>query len=155
MQEFLFRKDLWSLDFVSSMVFALCMSAFVQHWSDSGQYHFDRILFAVLVGESSYLMTFILALPLRKKVTWVRSWAWMGITGALIQIIVRALIAFPDMLNYFQRFYPTFSDAVKDLLSSLVIGLVSNWVLWAILGSTFILSVRFCVYSLRSVNRTP
>jgi hypothetical protein len=152
-REFVFEKNLWLIDTISSTFFALCMSALVQYGADSGQKHVKSILFAMLVGGSSYLITFLLSLSLRQKLPSVRSWVWMGIIGALVQIIVRALIAFPSMWGHLGSFSPSLYDVIVDLVSIILIGLAFNWLLWAILGCGFIFTVRVFAYFFQDSNQ--
>ena len=144
MRKFLFQTDHWILDGITVIVFALCMSAFVQIGADSGERHLDRILWAMFWGGLSYVLTIIFALSLRRKITIWRSWLWAGGVGALVQILVYELVGFHYLWEYHQRFPSSYS--VINLLLDLLTGLVWNWFLWAILGCTLIFAIRFFAY---------
>ena len=140
------------LDLFSSLVFALCMSAFIQIGADSGQKHLDRILYAMFLGVVSYLATFILAICLRKKLKFIRSWAWMGIGGALVDILRVQLVALPVLWDYHQRFLPT-THIARDVISEMLYLVVVNWIGWALLGCASIFAIRFIAYFLTGTNQ--
>jgi len=139
-RDFIFKKDLWILDFVSCICFALAMGAFVQYGADSGQIYSDKILFTMLRAGASYLGTFIVAFPLRNRLKSIRSWAWIGIGGALVQIIVR-LISSPSLWSYYQ----TNGEVVSVV--------IANWILWAILGCFCIFFIRLIAYLLIALRK--
>jgi uncharacterized YccA/Bax inhibitor family protein len=148
MREFLLKKNLWVLDLFSAVVFALCMSAFVQIRGDSGQKHLDKILYAMFFGVLSYSLAFVLALFLRKKLTFIRSWAWLGIVGALVQILIRRWRIIPD-------FWPEYREvsATTYILLEVLPWVIVNWIFWAIPGCVFIFIMRFIAYSWANKGR--
>lgn len=152
MREFLFEKDMWLLDFLSSVTFALCMTGFVQIGGDSGERHLDRILYAMLLGLLSYLATFVLAFSLRKMITSIRSWVWMGIGGAFVEILRRNIATFPSFWDYHRRFSPPEFLSIQNVLSVKLSSLLVNWIFWGLLGCLFILAVRLSVYYSRRRN---
>lgn len=148
-REYLFRKDLWTLDLISSVLFALSMGAFVQYGADSGGIYVDKIFFAIFLAFASYVGTFGLALLLRNKIRFVRSWAWMGIGGALVHVIVQTLVYLPTTWSYHQRFFP--ETAVKDVLDWASSGILLIWPFWAIPGCIFIFTTRLAIYALKLI----
>ncbi len=154
MYAFLFEKDQWRMDAVSSILFSLCMSAFIQHAADSGQNFPERIAWAMLFGLASYSAMFVLALLLKKRLTFIRSWVWMGVGGALAQALGSWITAIPGFLEYHGRFSPPEALSARNLVSEMLPGYVLVWMVWAVLGCICILIVRFIAYSWSVRNYT-
>ena len=146
MREFLIHKDFWILDLFSSVIFAICMSAFVQIGGDSGELRLERILFAIAIGVFAYLMTFAVALSLRRKVVFIRSWVWMGILGVLVHIVLRHLAHFSSIWANYQRSSPTVFLAAWNAVMGELPLITINWIFWMIFACLFIFLVRFIAY---------
>jgi hypothetical protein len=149
MREYLLQKDLWTLDLISSVLFATSMGAFVQYGADSGGIYVDRILFAMFLGFASYAGTFGFAFLLRNKIRFIRSWAWMGIGGALVHVIVQILVYLPKTWNYYQQFFPT--TALRDVLAKEASSILPIWIVWAIPGCICIFTTRLVAYSFKLI----
>lgn len=142
MINFLFKKDLWILDLITSLSFSVFFGYLIlvdsvtkaRNWKD------------ILIGTAAYGVTFVLALFLQKKLPSVRSWMWMGIVGALVRIIFLNVIYFSKIWDYNLRFSPSLFEAVtKTLLDFLQITLF-NWIFWAIGGLAVIFAARFLFF---------
>ncbi len=134
MINFLFKKNLWTLDLIISIGFSLFSGYILLRDSLTGEPNWEAILY----GTLAYIFTFTLAISLQRKISWLRSWIWLGIIGALIRIIFLQLIHFPKLLEYHQRYSPNILGAIKKISSDILIGTTFNWAFWAISGLTFI-----------------
>jgi len=152
-REFVFKKDLWGLDLAVSLCFALGLGAFTQYGADSGQIYPDRILFAMFCDTASFLGTFVFAFALRSKLKFLRSWAWIGIGGALVRTIVYFAAA-PNYWPWFKRFSPTTYDAIKNMLSDAISAVPTIWIIWAILGCICIFIARLIAYFFLTMRKS-
>ena len=146
MREFILKKDLWTLDLFSSIVFALAMCALVQIGGDSGEVRRGRILFSMFLGFAMYIATFVTALLLRKSLPFFRSWMWMGIIATLFYLVTSHVIYLPSNWNYFILTSPTVSLALKNALLDTLASILMNWIVWTILACGCIFIARFIAY---------
>jgi len=147
MREFLFKRDLWTLDFTTSAIFGLCLGLAVEYFAESGEKHFERLLSSAIVGLGSYFLALILGWQLRTRLSFIRSWQWLAIFGAFTHIILRAGLALPIIWSYSKGF-SKFSDLLEMLVAHLLLGILINWTVWACVGCAVILIVRFVVFLL-------
>jgi len=143
-RDFIFKRDLWAWDLASSVVFAMGLSALWQRLSDDLSLHVDRILYAMLLAALSYLGVFAVGFYLKRKLSFIRSWAWMGTVGAFIQIL-------PMVWNV-TRFWDEFRD---DLWRWIIPGILMHWALWTVGGCCFILFIRLIPYFLATKKPLP
>ena len=149
MERFLFKKDMWLLDFGSVMTFALCMSALVQIGADSGERNSRKILYAMAFGAASYIAAGVLGLFLGRKLLVIRSWIWLGVVGAIIQVIVRRLRIYPGFWS--ERGEVTAINIASDIIP----WLIANWVFWSVPGCLAILTARLLFVSWNNRKRPP
>lgn len=143
MKEFLFRKNLWTIDFITSIIYALCHGYFFNLIIDNPEWYEIRIL---IYGVSAYVFTFFLALYLQKKVVWLPSWAWLGIFGTLIHVLFLKLTTFHREIDYQLKYSSSFLEAVSKIIFYLFSSIMLRWIVWAILVLICIFTVRFFMY---------
>lgn len=129
MVKFLFQRNLWILDFITSIFFVVCLGYIVNTDSDLGnpnsKTHWEKILYEV----SAYVITFVLAVILQKNIAWMRSWVWLGIIGALVRILMLEIIDF-SFVSYSHKF----------------LEVTINWIFYAVIGLICIFGVRCLSY---------
>jgi hypothetical protein len=143
LSEFIFKKDLWFLDFCTAITFAACMSAFTQIMADPIEAVRAQVVLAGVVGICSYFAASVLALPLKGVFPFIKNWAWIGIGGAHIQTLVRRYLIYPNFWPDFVEVEPS-----KYIFTEVVPWIIANWVLWAFLGCLCIFSIRLIIYFL-------
>lgn len=143
MKEFLFRKNLWTLDFLTSIIYAFCHGYFFISMTDDPEWYEKRVL---IYGVLTYAFTFVLALNLRKRFGWIPSWAWLGIFGALIRILFLQLTSFHRELEYQLKYSSSFWEGVYKIISDELIIITLHWIIWAIAGLFCIFTVRIIAY---------
>lgn len=148
MKDFLFRKNLWMLDFTTSIFFALCLDYYfvVTSWGIRKSAT-SRLIYVAI----TYVITFILAIFLQKRFTWVPSWAWMGIMGGLIRILVWVPMSLHSTIVYQIRFSESFLKGTWETISYTFILITFNWVTWGIFVLMGIFTIRFIAYLFRSI----
>lgn len=142
MIKFLFKKDLWILDLLASISFSLVFGYKLLKNSLTGEPKWADISY----GTAAYIFTFILAVSLQRKITWLRSWSWLGIIGALFRIIFLQILYLPKQLDHFRQFSTNFSETIMKITSDILIVTIFNWIFWAVFGLVFIFSARFLMY---------
>jgi hypothetical protein len=145
MKQFL-KKDRWVLDFAAALVFAIGMSTGSQIVGDSwdgGQRHWDRILAITGIALASYTAVFLVGMAVRKQASFIRSWVWMSIVGALVSTVVLTITAIPMWLDYYRRFDVNAGASQTQYILSHLPGVLAYWVIWAISGAVFLVAVRF------------
>lgn len=140
--DFLFKKNLWVLDLITVISFSLFFGYKLLKDSLTGEPKWTQILY----GTLAYLFTFILAISLQNKIPWLRSWAWLGIIGALIRIIFLQIMHFPKQWEYYQKFSANNLEAVSKISSDILKAVAFNWLFWAVIGLICIFVVRFLAY---------
>jgi hypothetical protein len=154
MTDFLFRKDLWILDLAAVSFFAYQMGAFQQSLSDSLQSHPERVWVAGCISAFTYLVGFVLALKLKRRHPSAASWMLIGLSGALLQILLRMIgDRLPRIIDDHLRFSDSTLSAIGEIVTISLLGIGFNFVLWAILGCIFILAVRSLAYCLLGLRR--
>jgi hypothetical protein len=148
MKEFLFRKNLWMLDFTTSIFFALLLDYYfiLTSWSIQKSAN-SRLIYVAI----AYVITFVLAIFLSKRFTWVPSWAWMGIMGALIRILLYVPMSLHKTIPYHIRFSTSFLKGAWEVISYTFILTTFQWITWGIFVLIGIFTVRFIVYLFRSI----
>ncbi len=130
----------------SSICFALVMSAFVQIGGDSGGIYLDKIFIVMLLGLLAYLIPAVLAFFFRKRLSFIKSWAWLGIGGAFFKVLSLAYSL--TSWRYYQRISTTPDEAFNEFLLGGTSRLIAPWIFWVVLGCAFIFAVRFIAYFL-------
>lgn len=148
MKEFLFRKNLWTLDFITSIIFAIGFGYCINYISDNTE---DSEKADLIVGILAYILTFALALGAQKRYGKLPSWAWLGVFGALLRIVILMLLHLPQLVQYELKYSPSFSIAVRDIFHDLFMGITFNWIVWGILCLLCIFTVRIVAYIFRSL----
>lgn len=148
MREFILKKNLWTLDFITSIIFAIYFGYRINLIDDSPAYYEQRDL---IIGVLAYIITFVLALYLQKKIVWLPSWAWLSMFGALIRILFLTLLDLPQLVEYKLKYSPSFWTGTFDLISDLFIGITFNWISWAIAGLFCIFTVRIITYLFQTI----
>ena len=142
MKDFLFKKNLWMLDSITSISFSFVFGFLILKDSVTGKPRWAGILF----GTLTYFLTFILAIILQKKISWLPSWAWLGVFGALFRIVSSIIIYSPRSWNYYQKFSASHVEAIQEFTLDILKGTVFNWLGWAIPCLIAIFAVRFFAY---------
>lgn len=142
MIKFLFKKDLWILDLFASISFSLVFGYKLLKDSLTGEPKWSDIL----CGTAAYIFTFILAVSLQRRITWLRSWSWLGIIGGLFRIIFLQILYLPNQLDHYRQFSTNISEAIMKITSDILIGTLFNWVFWGIFGLICIFAARFLIY---------
>lgn len=150
MKQYLFRKDFWITDFLSSIIFALCLSTQWTKLGESFPVPSSRMFFFVYLAVCSYVVTFIIALLLRSKIPSFRSWFWLGVVGPFLMTLA-------DMFPLSSRTHTFHHEhsGIPALIYSLTIDLVSFvviWMVWAVLGLTVIFGVRLILYFCKKIT---
>jgi hypothetical protein len=148
MKEFILRKNLWTLDFITSIIYALCHGYFYILLTDNPEWYEKRVL---IYGVLTYIFTFVLALCLRKRFVWLPSWAWLGIFGALIRILFLQLLHFPRLLDWHIKYSSSFCNGIYEIISDEFNIITLNWVIWAIAGLLCIFTVRVIAYLFQTI----
>lgn len=129
MMKFIFQKNIWLLDFITTMCFATFVAYIVNADSDLGnpnsKTHWNKIAFEV----STYIITFVFGFALQKKVTWLPSWFWLAVVGAYMRILLLEIIS-------------SHSDSFYKLFITISI----NWIFSAVIGLVCIFTMRFFAY---------
>lgn len=140
MIDFLFKKDLWILDLIISLIFNVFIGYFLFRDSMTG----ERDWIIILYGTTAYFITFVLAFYLQKKSMWIRSWMWLGIVGALARSVLLQAIYFPKLLDYYQRISSNIS--IEEISFDILKTIAFNWIFFAIIGLIFIFTARLLLY---------
>ncbi len=148
MKDFLFRKNLWMMDFITSIIYAFCFSCFLISMTDNPEWDEERVL---IYGVLPYVFTFFLALYLRKKIVWLPSWAWLGIFGALIRILFLKLISFHKEIEHQLKYSSSFLNRFSSIITYYFISITVHWIVWAVVGLLCIFTVRLVAYLFRSI----
>jgi hypothetical protein len=141
MKEFIFRKNLWILDFIVSMTFAVGYGYCFYLISDNAEWSKKIDL---LFGALAYAVTFVSAFVLRKRYAGIPSWAWLGVFAALLRVLILESIWLPVHLNYPRGHFVMVYD--------LFVGTAVNWIFWAIPCLLCIFSVRTVAYLFRNTS---
>ena len=136
------EPSLW--DLLMSLIFATCLSAFVQIGADSGEKNVDHIVLAVFLGLFSYLLAYVIALLLPNSMPMAGTWWWLAIFGALIHTALRGLRIYGD----FTLYDDSLMSPGKYFLSKVLPWFILNWLAWAVLGIVFIYVCRVVAVSL-------
>jgi hypothetical protein len=155
MRDFLLKKDLWTLDLVSSVLFGLGFS-YLQRTVGRiiNEITLDRILFGMLLALVSYLATFVVALFLRKRLQFLRSWMWMGIVGTLVFLVISQLVYFyPRNWEYFKLTSDTTSMAVQNALLDTSVSTLIGWIILTPFACVCIFAMRFIAYFIAGRNQ--
>ena len=127
---FLFKKNLWILDFITTICFATYIGYRVNTGSIIGpdqRTHWDRVFIEVL----AYVFTFFLALILQRQYLWMqkmRSWFWLAVVGALLRILFMIAVDF------------------RGPLFDLIPAISFNWIFCSMIGLICIFGVRLLAY---------
>lgn len=122
---FLFRKNLWTLDFITTICFAAYVAYRVNTGSLIGEKtHWDRVFIEVL----AYVVTFFLAFIWQKQYSWMRSWFWLAVIGALLRTLFITAVAFDGSLY------------------ELLIAVLVNWIIFSVIGLICIFGARVLAY---------
>jgi hypothetical protein len=148
MKEFILRKNLWMMDFITSIIYAFCFSCFLISMTDNPEWDVKRLL---IYGVLPFVFTFFLALCLRKKIVWLPSWAWLGIFGGLIRILFIKLITVHKAIEYELKYSSSFLDGFFDIISYDFMTIILHWIVWSVVGLLCIFTVRLVAYLFRSI----
>ena len=124
---FLFQKNLWTLDFITTICFATYVGYKVNTGSLIGineETRWNRVFLEVL----AYVFTFFLAFILQRQYPWMRSWFWLAVVGALLRILFITAVDF------------------RGSLHDLIVGVIFNWIFCSVIGLICIFGVRFLAY---------
>jgi len=140
--KFVMKRDRWTLDLAVMLIFGVAAAAWFQIVSDDGAKHYDRILFAIGIAILAYLITFVMGLAI-KRFSFVRSWVWMAMVGALVYEIAFLIRTMPIWLDNYRvlkaRSGISFSEYFLPFLSSAV----GFYFFWMIPGALFLVAVRY------------
>lgn len=107
----------------------------------------DRILFQMLIAAVAYLATFVVALALRKKLKFIRSWIWMGLIGTLIYLVIGNLVHFyPSGWEYFKLTSETTSMAIRNAILTKSENILIAWLILTPFACVCIFAMRFLAY---------
>lgn len=143
---FLFRKNLWTLDLLSAVGVGLLLGYLVMSDSDAGNKYAKTDWAAIFFGVLSYVIVFIPAVNLQKKISWMPSWAWMGIVGVLLQVIFIVLIGSRRTWEWKQQDWSTNSEAVLAFIPELARSVAIGWLAWGLFALTLIFTMRFLAF---------
>ena len=142
MKDFLFKKNLWVLDLITSMSFSFVFGFLLLRDSLTGKPRWASVLF----GTLTYFLTFILSISLQRKISWLPSWAWLGVFGALFRIVFSIIIYSSRSWNYYREFSANNLEAIQKFSLDILKGTAFNWFFWAIPCLIAIFAVRFLAY---------
>src|SRR5699024_6854674 len=92
------------------------------------------------IAVGSYAAAYLVSIAFRNRASWVRSWIWMSVAGALVFTVVLTLIGIRNWSDYSQRF----PDAAASLggYQALFIAGVFLFLFSALAGAIFLGTVR-------------
>jgi len=144
----LLKHDRWILDFAAALFFVVGMTVGSQILGDSwdgGRTPWNITFRLSGIALASYTATFLVGMAVRKRASFVRSWVWMSIVGALVFTIVFTIIAIPTWLEAYRRFNSNSGVTQSEYLLGHLPGSLAICVIFAIFGATMLLVVRLIV----------
>ena len=150
MREFVLKKNLWTLDFITSIIFAILFGYGINLIADSPAYYEQRDL---IIGVLAYIIAFIIAFYLQKKIVWLPSWAWLGIFGAFIRILLLMVLHLPQLVEHRLKYSHSFTKGFLDIISDLLIAIAFNWILWGLVGLMCIFTARIIIFLFQTFNK--
>ena len=83
MKEDSFRRSFWIFDGLIGVAYGIWIGNTLQLVADSGEYLYEKVLTASLIGAFSYLTALFVGFLLSRKFRKIPSWLWMSVLGAM------------------------------------------------------------------------
>lgn len=138
------KRDRWTLDLAVMLIFGVVAAAWFQIVSDDGAKHYDRILFAIGIAILAYLITFVMGLAI-KRFSFVRSWVWMAMVGALVYEIAFLIRTMPMWLDNYRVLHARSSISLGEYFRPFLPSLIGFYFFWMIPSALFLVAVRYAI----------
>lgn len=145
MKDFLFSKNLWVLDLLVCLLMAYVVGYGSTVAMDDPAEH-ERLF--LIRGILAYLFAFVLGLVLQRftGLSWIPSWVWLGIGGALARILFLQIFSFNSLVAYHFDFSSAVYTAILNIGYDVFIITTFNWFVWGMTGLISIFTARFLAY---------